>query len=235
MTDDKCCLIKPRFPIIEPDPGHTKLRLSREGLEAIEKITTPIAAVAVGFALVSGISYNQSFFRNKMLSSLTQFYGSLSLRVIAWKFLLLCLRVIGPYRSGKSFTLNQLLSLSCDEGFGVGHMRDTKTKGIWVWGTPVELDIDGVKTSVFYLDTEGFESIGKSNVYDDRIFALAAVMSSVLIYNLPETLQSLCFFSDSLLFHPWISALLAARVKGQDVAFEPAKLLWLIQRDFLRK
>ncbi|KAK2455448.1 guanylate-binding protein [Trifolium repens] len=25
------------------------------------------------------------------------------------------------------------------------------------------------------------------------------------------------------------------RVKGNDVAFEPAKLLWLIQRDFLRK
>lgn len=26
-----------------------------------------------------------------------------------------------------------------------------------------------MKTSVFYLDTEGFESIGKSNVYDDRL------------------------------------------------------------------
>ncbi|KHG20613.1 Guanylate-binding 5 [Gossypium arboreum] len=150
------------FPIVEPDPGHTKLRLSREGLEAISRITTPISAVAV----------------------------------------------IGPYRSGKSFLLNQLLSLSCDEGFGVGHMRDTKTKGIWVWGTPLEVDIDGVRTSVFYLDTEGFESVGKSNVYDDRIFALATVMSSVLIYNLPET--------------------------GQDIAFEPAKLLWLIQRDFLQ-
>jgi len=24
-------------------------------------------------------------------------------------------------------------------------------------------------------------------------------------------------------------------LQGQDVAFEPAKLLWLIQRDFLRK
>ncbi|XVF21682.1 hypothetical protein REPUB_Repub12eG0111200 [Reevesia pubescens] len=131
------------FPIVEPDPGHTKLRLSREGLEAISRITTPIAAVAV----------------------------------------------IGPYRSGKSFLLNQLLSLSCYEGFGVGHMRDTKTKGIWVWGTPLELDIDGVRTSVFYLDTEGFESVGKSNVYDDRIFALATVMSSVLIYNLPETIR----------------------------------------------
>jgi hypothetical protein len=40
--------------------------------------------------------------------------------------------------------------------------------GIWVWGEPVELTIDGTKVSVLYLDTEGFESVGKSNVYDDR-------------------------------------------------------------------
>ncbi|URD95157.1 GTP binding protein [Musa troglodytarum] len=163
------------FPIVEPDSEHTKIRLAREGLEAIQRITNPIAVVAV----------------------------------------------IGPYRSGKSFLLNQLLSLSCDEGFGVGHMRDTKTKGMWVWGTPVELDVDGTKVSILYLDTEGFESVGKSNVYDDRIFALATVMSSVLIYNLPETYLLICCF-------------LEIRVKGQDVAFEPAKLLWLIQRDFLQ-
>ncbi|KAJ0808465.1 putative guanylate-binding protein [Helianthus annuus] len=174
------------FPIVEPDPGHTKLRLSSEGLEAIRRITNPIAAVAV----------------------------------------------IGPYRSGKSFTLNQLLSLSCYEGFGVGHMRDTKTKGIWVWGTPVEMDINGVKTSVFYLDTEGFESIGKSNVYDDRIFALATVLSSVLIYNLPETIREADI--SRLSFAVELAEEFYGRVEGQDVAFEPAKLLWLIQRDFLQ-
>ncbi|GKV20144.1 hypothetical protein SLEP1_g30305 [Rubroshorea leprosula] len=174
------------FPIVEPDPGHTKLRLSSEGLEAISRITTPIAAVAV----------------------------------------------IGPYRSGKSFLLNQLLSLSCYKGFGVGHMRDTKTKGIWVWGTPLEMDIDGVKTSVFYLDTEGFESVGKSNVYDDRIFALASVMSSVLIYNLPETIREADI--SRLSFATELAEEFYGRVKGQDVAFEPAKLLWLIQRDFLQ-
>ncbi|GMH30846.1 hypothetical protein Nepgr_032689 [Nepenthes gracilis] len=177
------------FPIVEPDLGHTKLRLAREGLEAIRRITAPIAAVAV----------------------------------------------IGPYRSGKSFLLNQLLSLSCDEGFGVGHMRDTKTKGIWVWGTPVKLKVDGMETSVLYLDTEGFESIGKSNVYDDRIFALATVMSSVLIYNLPETVReadiSRLSFAVELAeeFYGRLASLC-----GQDVAFEPAKLLWLIQRDFLQ-
>ncbi|KNA19971.1 hypothetical protein SOVF_056590 [Spinacia oleracea] len=174
------------FPIVEPDPGHTKLRLSREGLEAIKRIETPISAVAV----------------------------------------------IGPYRSGKSFLLNQLLSLSCDEGFGVGHMRDTKTKGIWVWGTPVEVMVDGVKTSVLYLDTEGFESIGKSNVYDDRIFALATVMSSVLIYNLPETVREADI--SRLSFAVELAEEFYGRVKGEDVAFEPAKLLWLIQRDFLQ-
>lgn len=174
------------FPIVEPDPGHTKLRLSREGLEAIKRITNPIAAVAV----------------------------------------------IGPYRSGKSFLLNQLLSLSCYEGFGVGHMRDTKTKGIWVWGTPIDLDINGVRTSVFYLDTEGFESVGKSNVYDDRIFALATVMSSVLIYNLPETIREADI--SRLSFAVELAEEFYGRVKGQDVAFEPAKLLWLIQRDFLQ-
>ncbi|XP_050112616.1 uncharacterized protein LOC126591093 isoform X2 [Malus sylvestris] len=161
------------FPIVEPDPGHTKLRLSREGLEAIERITNPIAAVAV----------------------------------------------IGPYRSGKSFLLNQLLSLSCYEG-------------IWVWGTPIELDIDGVKTSVFYLDTEGFESVGKSNVYDDRIFALATVMSSVLVYNLAETIREADIAR--LSFAVELAEEFYGRSTGQDVAFEPAKLLWLIQRDFLQ-
>lgn len=40
--------------------------------------------------------------------------------------------------------------------------------GVWVWGMPKEVEVDGVKTAVLYLDTEGFESIGKSNVYDDR-------------------------------------------------------------------
>ncbi|XP_022758314.1 atlastin-3-like isoform X3 [Durio zibethinus] len=111
-------------------------------------------------------------------------------------------------------------------------MRDTKTKGIWVWGTPLELDIDGVRTSVFYLDTEGFESIGKSNVYDDRIFALATVMSSVLIYNLPETIREADI--SRLSFAVELAEEFYGRVKGQDVAFEPAKLLWLIQRDFLQ-
>ncbi|KAI4985758.1 hypothetical protein ZWY2020_018388 [Hordeum vulgare] len=174
------------FPIVEPDYGHTKLRLSKQGLEAIQRINTPIAAVSV----------------------------------------------IGPYRSGKSFLLNQLLSLSCDKGFGVGHIRDTKTKGIWIWGTPVEVDVDGSKVSVLYLDTEGFESIGKS-----MIFALAAVLSSLLVYNLPETIReadiSRLSFAVELAEEFYGRFVVFPVSAGPDVAFEPAKLLWLIQRVFL--
>jgi hypothetical protein len=48
---------------------------------------------------------------------------------------------------------------------------DPHYTGIWVWGSPVEVDIGGSKVSVLYLDTEGFESVGKSNVYDDRFVA----------------------------------------------------------------
>ncbi|KAJ6821147.1 guanylate-binding protein 4 isoform X2 [Iris pallida] len=111
-------------------------------------------------------------------------------------------------------------------------MRDTKTKGIWIWGTPVEMFIDGEKVSVLYIDTEGFESVGKSNVYDDRIFALATVLSSVLIYNLPETIREADI--SRLSFAVEIAEEFYGRVKGQDVAFHPANLLWLIQRDFLQ-
>ena len=88
--------------------------------------------------------------------------------------------VIGPYRSGKSFLLNQLLGVGCDAGFGVGHTRATETRGVWLWGDPqpVAGGGDGEPPTVqLMVDTEGFESTGQSDAYDDRIFALASVMS----------------------------------------------------------
>ena len=87
--------------------------------------------------------------------------------------------VIGPYRSGKSFTLNQLLGVSCGDGFGVGHTRDTQTKGIWIWSQPQEKEMPngGGNVSVLFVDTEGFESTGRSNSYDDRVFAVSAILS----------------------------------------------------------
>ena len=69
-----------------------------------------------------------------------------------------------------------------DKGFGVGHTRATQTKGIWLWAAPQEAQAPGGgPLSVIYVDTEGFESTGKSDAYDDRIFALSALLSSVLM------------------------------------------------------
>lgn len=81
-----------------------------------------------------------------------------------------------------------------DKGFGVGHTRSTQTKGVWLWGEPdMQAGLPGSKdaaqTAIIYVDTEGFESTGKSDVYDDRIFALSAIISSLLVYNLPETVR----------------------------------------------
>ncbi len=139
--------------------------------------------------------------------------------------------VIGPYRSGKSFLLNQLLGVGCDEGFGVGHTRETQTKGIWVWGSPIprrigqggeEGEEEGV--SLVLMDTEGLESTKRIDTYDDRIFAFSAVVSSLLIYNLAEAVRE----SD-------IAKLSFATRLGAEVAggLQPNSMLWLIQRDFL--
>lgn len=57
-------------------------------------------------------------------------------------------------------------------------------------------------------------------------------MMIVLIYNLPETVREADI--SRLSFAVEIAEEFYGRVKGQDVAFEPAKLLWLIQRDFLQ-
>ena len=59
---------------------------------------------------------------------------------------------IGQYRSGKSYLLNQLMQTPCDQGFGVGHRRETQTKGVWAYATTIS---NGSGTTHLYLDTEG--------------------------------------------------------------------------------
>ena len=79
----------------------------------------------------------------------------------------------------------------------MGHTRSTQTKGVWVWGEPQKLHpsantlqrSEEQDASIVYLDTEGFESTGKADAYDDRIFALSTLISAVLVYNLPETVR----------------------------------------------
>jgi hypothetical protein len=164
--------------------------------------------------------------------------------------------IIGPYRSGKSFLLNRLLDVPCERGFTVGHRRTTQTKGIWLWSAPMPDAADDAaagggssRGSILFLDTEGIEGAGASAVYDDRVFSLAALLSSVLIYNLPETIREddvakLAFVAE--LAHEFgrrvggaaAAVAVAAGAAGPSAAkaggWSPPSLLWLIQRDFLQ-
>ena len=90
-----------------------------------------------------------------------------------------------------SLDVDLMLRSAVGEGMVVGHSRSTQTKGVWMWKAPVSVQQSPGQPplSMLYFDTEGFESTGKSDAYDDRIFALAAVISSTLVYNLAETVR----------------------------------------------
>lgn len=154
--------------------------------------------------------------------------------------------IIGPYRSGKSFLLNQLLSVDCDSGFAVGHRRQTQTKGVWLWSAPLprppaDTGSDApVPATILFLDTEGIEGAGAAGVYDDRVFSFAALLSSVLVYNVPEAVREDDI--EKLAFVVELASEFFARVGGGSgggaqpaaPAWAPPSLLWLIQRDFLQ-
>ncbi|XP_076316463.1 uncharacterized protein LOC143228907 isoform X3 [Tachypleus tridentatus] len=90
--------------------------------------------------------------------------------------------VVGKYHSGKSFLMNQLMGKA--NGFGIGSSVQPETMGIWMWGKPVLMDLDtGQQVSVIFLDTEGFAANNISENYDAKIFAVATLISSHLIYN----------------------------------------------------
>jgi hypothetical protein len=58
-----------------------------------------------------------------------EFFGSIKGKVAI-------ISVAGVYRTGKSFLLNTML-LNIKKGFAVGPTINPQTKGIWVWGKPL--------------------------------------------------------------------------------------------------
>jgi hypothetical protein len=98
----------------------------------------------------------------------------------------------GLYRSGKSFLLNKL-SRSASEGgkgFAVGHSTTAQTKGLWILGQPVPVTLsNGEACTVIFLDSEGMGASNKTARYDSRIFTLATLLCSCLIYNSSATID----------------------------------------------
>lgn len=62
------------------------------------------------------------------------------------------LSIAGPYRTGKSFLLNSLIS--AQEKFTVSSTTRSCTKGLWIWGKPItSVDEEGRLTNILIIDT----------------------------------------------------------------------------------
>jgi len=86
--------------------------------------------------------------------------------------------IAGLYRTGKSFLLNRLLGLQ--DGFEIGPSVNPCTKGLWIWGQPVQLAAD---YHCILIDTEGLGSTQRTASCDMQILSLAILLSSYFIYN----------------------------------------------------
>ncbi|XP_045173788.2 guanylate-binding protein 3-like [Mercenaria mercenaria] len=113
--------------------------------------------------------------REKVMNEIQSIDVSLSVVAIA-----------GSYRTGKSYLMNRLAGSS--KGFSLGHSVKSHTKGIWVWCVIHPNESNHV---LVLLDTEGLANPRKPDKeYDQKIFTLTVLMSSVLIYNLKGVFDS---------------------------------------------
>eukprot|EP00300_Choanocystis_sp_HF-7_P006856 c14944_g1_i1.p1 GENE.c14944_g1_i1~~c14944_g1_i1.p1 ORF type:complete len:786 (+),score=213.39 c14944_g1_i1:59-2416(+) len=140
--------------------------------------------------------------------------------------------IVGPYRSGKSFLMNTLLGDT--KGFVVGSSVESTTHGLWLRDTGLRAKDN---SRIVFLDTEGFFDKGANDMYDAKIFALTALLSSHVLYNTVNSLdkaavQYLDVLSRRMQLFNLRNRLVSAEVSGenpvlhQDV-FPP--LTWIIE------
>ena len=104
--------------------------------------------------------------------------------------------VAGLYRTGKSFLMNRLLGLQ--DGFEIGPTVNPCTKGIWMWGQPVQIAKD---YHCIFIDTEGLGSFQRTQSCDMQIFSLCILLSSFFIYNSMGALDDQALDSLSLVLN----------------------------------
>jgi len=107
--------------------------------------------------------------------------------------------VAGKYRTGKSYIMNRLFLNQVDGqqtrevkkvGFQVGPTINPCTKGLWIWK---ELfygpNDDQHEMPILIIDTEGLGAYDEEDNHDTKIFLLALLMSSLLMYNSVGTID----------------------------------------------
>ncbi|XP_066561876.1 guanylate-binding protein 1 [Amia ocellicauda] len=94
--------------------------------------------------------------------------------------------VVGRYRTGKSFLMNQLAGHK--SGFSLGSTIQSETKGIWMWCVPHPIKPN---ETLVLLDTEGLGDVEKGDQTNDNwIFALSVLLASTLVYNSMSTISN---------------------------------------------
>ncbi|XP_066511735.1 guanylate-binding protein 1-like isoform X2 [Hoplias malabaricus] len=147
--------------------------------------------------------------------------------------------VVGLYRTGKSYLMNQLAGKHT--GFALGSTIESKTKGIWMWCVPHP---SKPGHTLVLLDTEGLGDVDKGDSKNDAwVFCLAVLLSSTLIYNSRGTIDNTAVenlhFVTELADHIRINSPSAAAAEedeeepetSQFVQFFP-KFIWTV-RDFI--
>jgi len=136
--------------------------------------------------------------------------------------------IAGLYRTGKSFLLNRLLGKQ--QGFEVGPTVNPCTKGLWIWGQPVQLAPD---YHCIFLDTEGLGSSGRTTTCDMQIFTLCILLSSLFIYNSMGAVDEMAIDDLHLVLqvakHLHAKSHEPVQAKSEGVLFP--SLLWVL-RDF---
>ncbi|XP_067874564.1 guanylate-binding protein 1-like [Heterodontus francisci] len=138
--------------------------------------------------------------------------------------------IVGLYRTGKSYLMNRLAQKQ--RGFSLGSTIQSQTKGIWMWCVPHPLNPNHC---LVLLDTEGLGDVEKGDESNDSwIFALAVLLSSMLVYNSMGTIDQ--YAMEKLHYITELTELIKVKSAGEDdetlefARFFPA-FVWSV-RDF---
>ncbi|CAD8061518.1 unnamed protein product [Paramecium sonneborni] len=141
--------------------------------------------------------------------------------------------VCGKYRTGKSFLLNKLLDVGGD-GFKVDAATDSCTQGIWMYSKPIINQKNNLQ--IYFLDTEGSESIDRNKNHDAKIFALAILMSSIFVFNsrgcIDETSISQLQLTTTLAKNIQVQDQNKESVNESQIKYFTPKFVWIL-RDYV--
>ncbi|CEM08638.1 unnamed protein product [Vitrella brassicaformis CCMP3155] len=139
--------------------------------------------------------------------------------------------IAGLYRTGKSYLLNRLLGLQ--QGFEIGPSTNPCTKGIWMWGQPVQV---APNFHCIFLDTEGLGSFHRTQSIDMQIICLSLLLASYFIYNSMKAIDETALDSLALVLQLTKHIHVKSRPKSPDAEIADLatvfpSFLWVL-RDF---